>query len=155
MKRPGRWILLGLVVVAVGVLTVTRPWSSPAPGPTFGGAGVPEDRVRVEVVNAGGVSGLAGQATDRLRDAGFDVVGFRNAPEWTDDSSQVLDRVGDIQMAEAVAKALGIGNVLSQPDTNLYVDVSVMLGGEWSAPEAASEPASGARSWWDPRGWIN
>ncbi|NCG33982.1 MAG: hypothetical protein GWP44_14020 [Proteobacteria bacterium] len=57
-------------------------------------------------------------------------------------------------MAEAVAKALGIRNVLSEPDPELFVDVSVMLGSEWLAPVDAPAVAPGARARWDPRSWF-
>jgi hypothetical protein len=57
-------------------------------------------------------------------------------------------------MAEVVAKALGIRNVLSEPDPDLFVDVSVMLGSEWLAPDDAPAVAPSARAWWDPRGWF-
>ena len=36
-------------------------------------------RVRVEVLNAGGVPGMASRATDHLRESGFDVVYYGNA----------------------------------------------------------------------------
>ena len=93
------------------------------------------ERVRVEVLNGGGVSGMAVQATDRLRDYGVDVVDVGNAlPFDRERPSVVIDRVGRTDMARAVAEALGIDNVQSDPDPNLYVDVSVVLGAEWIPP---------------------
>jgi hypothetical protein len=115
----------------------------------------PTERVRVEVLNAGGVSGVARAATVRLRGVGYDVVHFGNARSFDRDSSVVVDRVGRSDLAEAVAKALGIGNVLSEPDPNLFVDVTVLLGRTWSGPSgggAAGEPPE--RAPWDPRGWL-
>ena len=113
-------------------------------------------RVRVDVQNGGGVSGMARNAVEILRPAGFDVVSFGNAPSFDPDrSSAVIDRVGRTEQAQAVAKALGIDNVLSEPNPNLYVDVSVVLGSAW-APEARDRDISipGSLSWWDPRGWF-
>lgn len=115
----------------------------------------PAERVRVEVLNAGGVSGVARDATIRLREGGFDVVQFGNARAFDRDSSVVIDRVGRLDLAEAVANALGIGNVLTEPDPNLFVDVTVLLGRSWSGPagaSAAGEPSQ--RAPWDPRGWL-
>ena len=40
--------------------------------------------------------------------------------------------VGDLETARAVARVLRIGTVVSEPDPNLYVDVSVLLGSAWT-----------------------
>jgi hypothetical protein len=92
-------------------------------------------RVRVEVLNGGGRVGVARSATSLLRDRGFDVVYYGNAGSFDRDSSVVLDRVGQMAWAEAVAEALGIGNVRSEPNPNLYLDVSVVLGRDWMPPD--------------------
>lgn len=91
--------------------------------------GVP--RVRVEVLNGAGRAGLAREATERLRDRGLDVVYFGNAREFGRDSSVVLDRVGREEAARAVAEALGITAVRSEPDSTLLLDVTVILGKDW------------------------
>jgi hypothetical protein len=114
------------------------------------------ERVRVEVLNGGGVPGMARTATERLRAAGFDVVEFGNAPSFDSERpSTVVDRVGRDDVARAVAEALGIDNVLSEPDPNLYVDVTVVLGGAWT-PEPLPDPTDARRSreGWDPRTWF-
>jgi hypothetical protein len=114
------------------------------------------ERVRVEVLNGAGVVGLARAATAQLREAGFDVVQFGNARTFDQDSSVVIDRVGRIELAEAVANALGIPNVLTEPDPNLFVDVTVLLGRTWQEQEGLGsrwrEPQK--RAPWDPRGWL-
>ena len=114
------------------------------------------ERVRVEVLNAAGLPKLARTATDALRDVGFDVVYFGNAGSFDRGSSVVLDRVGDVAAARAVADALGIRSVRSEPDSNLFVDVSVLLGKAWTLPPAGSQPVPGEepppeRPWWDLR----
>lgn len=110
------------------------------------GARTPDDppaawgeRVRVEVLNAGGRAGMARQATERLRDRRMDVVYFGNAPAV--ERSEVLDRVGRPEWARRAAEALGIGVVRSEPDSTLLVDVTVRLGPDWEPP-AAQERAS-------------
>jgi len=115
---------------------------------------MPTTRVRVEVLNAGGITGLARDATEYLRDSGFDVVDFGNARDFDADSSVVLDRVGQGEIARAVADVLGIDNVRSQPDSNLYVDVSVLLGSEWQHPDLPEPDCCEQPAWWDPRGWF-
>jgi hypothetical protein len=100
--------------------------------------------VRVAVLNASGIPRLADRGRARLRDDGrFDVKEIGNAPGFSPDSSVVLDRVGQVAHARAVADALGISRVESKPDANLYLDVTVVLGKDWAArnPE---RPASAA-----------
>jgi len=95
-----------------------------------------EGRVRVEVLNGGGVSGAAWAATELLRDRGFDVVYFGNAGTYSADSSVVMDRVNEEGSAQAVAEVLGIPHVSFEPDSSLLVDVTVRLGPEWRNPRS-------------------
>lgn len=116
----------------------------------------PDERVRVEVLNGGGHGGAAREATEALRAVGFDVVFFGNAGTFDRDSSVVLDRVGRLEPARDVADALGIRHVRSEPDSNLYLDVTVVLGKEWiPAPSPTGDDVVGrVLPWWDPRGWL-
>jgi LmbE family N-acetylglucosaminyl deacetylase len=107
----------------------------------------------VEVLNAGGVSGQARAATQALRDIGFDVVSFGNAGTFDRDSTSVVDRVGRPELARAVAEVLGVDRVVSDPDPNLFVDVTVLLGRDWSEGDGGDPPPPD-REPWDPRGWI-
>jgi hypothetical protein len=90
-----------------------------------------EGRVRVEVLNASGIPGLARRGTEHLRARGFDVVYYGNASGFGGDSSLVLDRVGRPEEAERVAREMGVREVRSVPDTTLYLDVTVVLGRDW------------------------
>jgi hypothetical protein len=140
-KREPLWPLgLMLAVVAVGVGV-----GALFPG-TFGSgeSGVvadleneeaipePGHRVRVEVLNGGGVRGMAGRATEVLRDGGFDVVFFGTAENFAGGGSVVLVRTADRDAAEKIATALGIEQVRVEPDETLLVDVTVLLGSEWN-----------------------
>ena len=136
-----------LVIVGVGVVVLVGSgmgqWIPGDTAPT----GQPllsrgAERVTVDVRNAGGVSGMARVATDHLRGAGFDVVSMGNASEFDQDSSVVVDRAGSLQKAAAVAEALGVRSVTSEPDANLFVDVTVRLGSDWSVPAEEAESAS-------------
>jgi len=106
----------------------SAPPSSPAAAPRAA-------RVRVEVLNAAGIPGLARTVTDHLRDRGFDVVYFGNGRGFSPDTSLVLDRAAHPDAARQVADALGIRRVLSRPDSTLYLDVTVVLGKDWKRGE--------------------
>jgi hypothetical protein len=91
------------------------------------------ERVRVEVLNATDVRGLARRATLLLRDRGFDVLEVGTAGRQMD-STLVLDRSGHPEWARRVADALGGARVESRPDSSRYLDVTVLLGRSWRAP---------------------
>jgi hypothetical protein len=122
----GLVLVLGLLLGRDSTDRSTVPPPSSVPGV--------QGRVKVEVLNGGGVSGAAWDATVLLRDRGFDVVFFGNAETYSEDSSVVMDRVNEPATAQKVADALGISRVVSDPDSTLLVDVTVRLGPEWAKP---------------------
>ena len=145
-----------LVILAVGALlgSGVAQWFTASRGTAIVATPDSLGRVRVEVRNAGGRGGMARAATDRLRDLGFDVVYFGNADHFDQDSTVVVDRVGDVEKARAVADALGAHRVVSEPDSNLYLDVTVVLGQEWE-PGVIPEPETDqAAPWWDLRRFV-
>ncbi|HKV51577.1 MAG TPA: LytR C-terminal domain-containing protein [Gemmatimonadaceae bacterium] len=91
-------------------------------------------RIRVEVLNASHVFGLARRATFFLRDRGFDVVEAGNAGGSRRDTSLVLARSGHVDWATLVAKAMGGAPMLARPDTSHDVDVTVLVGASWRPP---------------------
>lgn len=126
--------LLGSFIIGLGGGDAPGTAADPAPA---------RARTRVEVLNGTTRAGLARSATERLRDAGFDVVYFGNGPRT--DSSVVLDRTGRPDVARAVAEALGVPHVRSQPDPGLYLDVTVILGADWPP---RPDTARGSQGWW-------
>lgn len=90
-------------------------------------------RIRIEVLNATRVRGLARRATMHLRDRGFDVVAVGTSREARD-STLVLDRSGRADWAALVAKALGGARVERAPDSSRYLDVTVLIGATWRPP---------------------
>ena len=108
MGRRVRALILVVALVAAGVFVgsaLSQWWDVPGTEATAATARVvfaPRERVRVEVLNAAGRPNLAREATDRLRDGGFDVVFFGNADRFGGEQSVVLDRV-DKPVDEAYA----------------------------------------------------
>jgi hypothetical protein len=147
----GRALLLVVLLLAAGAggYALWRARAGTAGGGAAGGAAVAAAdsaalapagvRVRVEVLNASRVRGLARRATMRLRDLGYDVVSSGNAGE-TRDSTLVLVRRGDAAIGERVARAMGGARVEARPDSSRYVDVSVLVGGAWRPPPGPLRP---------------
>jgi hypothetical protein len=99
----------------------------------------PGTRVRVQVLNAGGVSGLARRATIALRDHGYDVVEYGT----TNDTGAVtrVQVVADRRAwGERIVRALGTGRVEEVNEPLRYVDVVVRLGRDWTPPSQPLRP---------------
>jgi len=112
-------------------------------------------RVRVEVLNAGGRTGAAHEATDFLRDLGFDVVDFGNADAFDRETTAVIDRSGRPEAAHAVFRALDAEEFQEELDPNLYVDVTVLLGSAWVVElEEATVEVGDRAPWWDLRAYF-
>jgi hypothetical protein len=91
-------------------------------------------RIRVEVLNASHVIGLARRATFFLRDRGFDVVESGNAGGPRRDTTLVLVRSGHQDWATLVSNAMGGAPMVVRPDTSHDVDVTVLIGAAWRPP---------------------
>jgi hypothetical protein len=145
MKRKfdPRNLVLAAALLLVGAFVISFAhglrWSvgtadaSPAGNTAVTAAPYEERRGRIDVRNATSTSGLAADVTDRLRAAGFDVVHYGNA-DTVPDSSAVIDRIGDPDIARAVADALGINRIRTAVDSTLYLDATVILGIDFQLP---------------------
>ncbi len=160
-----RGVVVVAVVLVVGAFlgsALSQWWSEPLPGETPTIPFLPAlegERVRVEVLNGGGRGGMAAAATDTLRDRGFDVVHFGNYTDggtlqFDRDSTVVLLRSGDVEWAQAVADAIGVRHVRTEPDENLYLDVTVILGADWEPALVPSPPEPPETPWWDVRPYF-
>jgi hypothetical protein len=153
--RPG-WIVLVAALLAAagaagvrvwrgrsaaGIVTGTTAVAGQSPPPlTDTLARVPAGvRVKVQVVNATRVRGLARRATHALRDRGFDVVEVGTTAEQRD-STLVLDRSGHPDWARRLARAMGGARVEARPDTSRYLDLTVLVGRSWRPPAEALDP---------------
>lgn len=154
MGKRVRVLIILMILVGAGI------WLGRQVGGSDGGPAdgveptpIPEamERIQVEVLNASGVSGIARDATGFLRDRGFDVVYYGNAGTYEQDPSVVIDRVGKPDAANLVAGALGISGVRFEPDSTLLVDITVLLGPEWTAPSESGEEVEDPLPWWDLR----
>lgn len=128
--------VLVVLLLAAGIVLVVRRPSTRAPQAVrqrVDAEAPPGLRIRVEVLNATRVRGLARRATMHLRDRGFDVVSVGTAREARD-STLVLDRSGHAEWAALVARALGGARVDQAPDSSRYLDVTVLVGATWRPP---------------------
>ena len=140
-RRYGRIIVVFLILVGIGWIA----WQLLALRPARDGTSAPEDarapdgiRIKVEVLNATQTKGLARRATVYLRDRGFDVVGSGNVAEQRT-STVVYDRSAHPDWARLVGRAMN-APVVERPDSSRYLDVTVLLGGDWRPPALPFHP---------------
>ncbi|HEY8833218.1 MAG TPA: LytR C-terminal domain-containing protein [Gemmatimonadaceae bacterium] len=95
-------------------------------------------RIKVEVFNGTKTKGLARRATLFLRDHGFDVVGSGTNTEQRA-TTVVFDRSGHPDWAARVGRAMD-APVVTQRDSSRYLDVTVILGANWSPPSLPFHP---------------
>ena len=140
-RRYGRIVLVFLILCGIGWIA----WQLLALRPSRGGSYAPNDarapegvRIKVEVLNATQTKGLARKATVYLRDRGFDVVGSGNVTEQRT-STVVYDRSGHTEWARLVGRAMN-APVVERPDSSRYLDVTVLLGGDWRPPPLPFHP---------------
>ena len=128
--------LIGLLVVVVGYLAYSLLNRHILQPPVdIGKAGVaPGEIIQIDVLNGSGLQGAANSCTAYLRVRGFDVVEMHNYKTSDVSESLVIDRVGNTANAEKVAYALGIKkkNIVQQLNHDYYVDVSVVIGRDFS-----------------------
>lgn len=92
--------------------------------------------IEVEVLNGCGISGLAQQFTDYLRDNHIDVVRTENAENFHYDKTIVILRRDGFEKAEQVAKLLNLSprdsvRVMVKPDASLLTDITVIIGSDY------------------------
>ena len=90
--------------------------------------------IRLQVLNGCGVKGLAKIVSPALRAYGFDVRETRNAGSFRYTHSMVLDRIGSLETALAIADSLGIDPSLVKTEIarNLAdIDVTLIVGADY------------------------
>lgn len=95
-------------------------------------------RIKVEVLNASTNRGAARRATLLLRDRGYDVVSMGTTRQ-TQAATLILDRSHHPEWSELISKVIG-GKAVERPDTSRYLDATVVLGSEWTAPPMPFHP---------------
>lgn len=118
------------------------PGSAAAPGVSGLPSGMPERSIRLQVLNGCGVKGLAKIVSPALRAKGFDVRETRNAGSFRYVNTLVMDRVGRLGLAQAVADSLGVdrSRVSTEIARNLVdIDVTLIVGADYESLRLGSK----------------
>jgi hypothetical protein len=132
-RRPGRWVVSGLVVVTacVAVVGLVR-WKEKRRQAT---AAPPQEvaAIKVQVLNACGEPGLAQKVRDFFMKFQVDVRETGNAGYMLPESV-VLDRIGDRLRAGRIARLMGLPDdrVIQQLNRALVdIDVTILIGKDY------------------------
>ena len=87
--------------------------------------------LRLQVLNATGVSGLALRRGEGLRPWGVDVLDRGNAPPWPFNETLILVRGSDREAADRLGQYLGGVPVILQRREDLMLDATLILGQDW------------------------
>ncbi|HLB00393.1 MAG TPA: LytR C-terminal domain-containing protein [Bacteroidota bacterium] len=100
---------------------------------------IPSKSIQMDVLNGCGARGAGARMTSMLRGLGFDVVEMKNYSSFRVAETLVIDRVGDLAAARRVAGALGVreSNVVQQINPDYFVDVSVVIGEDYTSLKPA------------------
>ena len=89
--------------------------------------------IRIEVLNGCGVAGVAEKVGRYLREAGFDVMTWKNADSFNYPETIVIDRTGNLENARRVADAMGLRTHIQQivHDPYRIEQVAVIIGRDY------------------------
>ena len=127
-------IFMGLVVLVLGWQMLQRARSIPVPAQQMVALedNFPEaDEIsQIEVRNGAGVEGAAQILREYLVGKGYDVVEVGNHSSFNVEKTQVIDRVGNMDIAMQVAASLGLeeDHVFQDQQKQYFLDASVIIG---------------------------
>ncbi|MDE3258270.1 MAG: LytR C-terminal domain-containing protein [Gemmatimonadota bacterium] len=116
-------------------LAVPIPDSLPVPKRELSSNTMPDtiQAIRIEVLNGCGVAGVAERVGRYLREAGFDVMTWKNADSFNYPETIVIDRAGKLENARTVAGAMGLRTHIQQivHDPYRIEQVAVIIGRDY------------------------
>ena len=91
-------------------------------------------RIRIEILNGCGISGLADKYTNFFRENGYDVIQSKNAENFNFNKSLVILRVNNKDYAFQIAKLMDTqtNEIVENIDYSLDCDVTVIIGKDYN-----------------------
>ncbi|MCU7497410.1 MAG: LytR C-terminal domain-containing protein [Ignavibacteria bacterium] len=126
--------LLGAVILYMAYAIVAKMLHSESTTELAAKSQSPSVIIQAEVLNGCGIGGVGDRFTDFLRNNKVDVVNVSNYGSFDMDKTLVIDRTGNMANAKKIAEILGIKpeNVIQQINDEYFVDVSVVIGRDYS-----------------------
>ncbi len=93
------------------------------------------EKTKVMVLNGCGVPGVAGEVADKLINMGYQVVGTKNADNFSYKETQILVYGDNDDAANDIQKALGVGIIIDRAITQEVTDIVVVVGKDYNFDE--------------------
>jgi len=95
-----------------------------------------QEGARIAVLNGAGIEGFAGQTGQYLEGQGLNVVEIGNADRLDYARSFIIDYTGNPYTRQYLMQLSDLteSQILSQTDPSSDVDISIILGADWSIP---------------------
>jgi hypothetical protein len=104
---------------------------------TGGALAAVEGPIRLEVLNGNGIAGSAGQWSEFLEGAGFEIIEIGDAQRKDFTETSIVVQAGRQALGEQVREALGFGSVVTGTVAS-SIDVVVILGTDVSLEATGS-----------------
>lgn len=125
--------LMDQVDIDLGVKEAETP--APSPGTEDGektsseaAKEIKREDIKVQILNGARKNGLAGQVKAQLADKGYNVVAIGNANDKVYEKSRIIDRCGDKDKVNIVAKDTDIGILDTDIDNACGYDITIIIG---------------------------
>jgi LCP family protein required for cell wall assembly len=94
------------------------------------------EEARIAVLNGAGIEGLAGRTAQYLEGLGLNVTEVGNADRLDYARTLIVDYTGNPYTRQYLMDLSNLteSQILSQRDPNSDIDISLILGGDWSLP---------------------
>ncbi len=91
-------------------------------------------KVSVMVYNGSGMPGVAADAAAKLVNAGYEVIGSRNADNFDYKETEIWDYGLGSDAPQKILSALKVGKIVKKPQTQDIADVLVVIGQDYQLP---------------------
>lgn len=102
----------------------------PSPVQAVEVSGIAKENIKIEILNSTKTKGLAGTLKKGLEQKGFKVDRVGDTKDLTYSYSRVIDRRGDQEKLQLVAKEAGINIIDSDIDPSYDYDITIILGND-------------------------
>ena len=99
-------------------------------------------KIQIEIQNGCGLKGVAKLYTNFLRDKGYDVIGFKNAPNFNYDNTElIIHKKDSSNFINEIVNILNIepNFIRYNYNDNLFYEMTVIIGNDYNVLKSFNE----------------